>query len=202
MARKKFERFGFVRYALLDVEKDPSRQGFSGGPFDVVLAANVLHATADLARALGHVRSLLAPGGLLVLLEGTGRERVEDLTVGLTDGWWRFADRHLRPSYALLEPAKWLALLAELGFEDPVAAPGAHVERGQAILFARGPKASPAPGAWLVLADASGVGERVAEVTRPTMSSPRIRRWHSSGTGADGSSTAKPTSFRPTPRAA
>ncbi|WP_282792787.1 type I polyketide synthase [Streptomyces sp. CC224B] len=55
----------------LDIEKPPAAQGFRSGTFDVVIAANVLHATGDLTRTLEHVRSLLAPGGILLLAEIT-----------------------------------------------------------------------------------------------------------------------------------
>ena len=34
-----------------------------------------------------------APGGWLILLEGTGRERILDLVFGLTAGWWKYADQ-------------------------------------------------------------------------------------------------------------
>ena len=46
----------------------------------------MLHATPDLEVTLAHVHELLAPGGLLVLLEGTTPQRFGDLTVGLLDG--------------------------------------------------------------------------------------------------------------------
>jgi microcystin synthetase protein McyG len=52
---------------VLDIEGDPDLQGFAPHTFDVVVAANVLHATADLATSLGHVKRLLAPHGMLVL---------------------------------------------------------------------------------------------------------------------------------------
>ena len=72
-AAAKFSSYPFVRYQLLDLEREPGSQGFSANPFDIVIAANVLHATADLSRTLRHVKELLAPQGLLVLIEGTGR---------------------------------------------------------------------------------------------------------------------------------
>ncbi len=87
--RIKFKDFPFIQYHLLDLEKPPGSQGFADHPFDIVLAANVLHATSDLRRSLGHIRKLLVPAGLLLLLEGTRPTRVLDLTFGLTDGWWR-----------------------------------------------------------------------------------------------------------------
>ena len=34
---------------------------------------------------------LLAPGGALIMLEGTAPLRFLDLTFGLTEGWWKFS---------------------------------------------------------------------------------------------------------------
>ena len=70
------ERFGGsgveLRYRALDIERDPGDQGFGAHGVDVVVAANVLHATRDLGESLSHCRKLLAPSGLLVLVEGDG----------------------------------------------------------------------------------------------------------------------------------
>ena len=164
-ARERFAEHGFVAYRLLDIEQDPAGQGFAGERFDLVLAVNVLHATADLSQTLRHVRSLLAPDGLLVVAEGTAPERWIDVTFGLTDGWWRFTDTELRPAYPLLPPARWTELLASAGFPDAVAAPADAERHGRAILLARpAPERAPDPGSWLVLGDASGTGERLARL--------------------------------------
>jgi acyl transferase domain-containing protein/NADP-dependent 3-hydroxy acid dehydrogenase YdfG/acyl carrier protein len=134
-----------LRRALLDVERDPVGQGLEAGAYDVVIAANVLHATADLRVAVEHARRLLAPGGLLFLLEGTAPERWVDLTFGLTEGWWRFTDTALRPAYPLVPRERWTALLGELGFTGAAAIPGGAwaSRRGgqQALVVARAPAA-------------------------------------------------------------
>ena len=85
--------------------------------FDVVIAANVLHATRSLRESLTHVRRLMAPGGKLVVLEGTRRVRWLDLTFGMTSGWWRFDDTELRADHPLLSIDAWRRLLDELGWE-------------------------------------------------------------------------------------
>jgi acyl transferase domain-containing protein/acyl carrier protein len=174
-ARDKYARYPFVRYEMLDIEVDPARQGFDGRRFDIVLAANVLHATADLERTIAHVRQIMAPGGLLVLLEGTASQRWVDLTYGLTAGWWKFSDHARRPAHPLLSTSKWLGLLADAGLVRPAAIGDAEDGgRGlarQAIVIARNPDApatvsatTPAPGgAWLILADRGGVGERLRD---------------------------------------
>ena len=81
------------------IERDPEGQGFAERQFDIIIASNVIHATADLRWTLDRVRRLLAPGGLLAMLEVTAPQRWFDLTVGLTPGWWAFTDTDLRPDY-------------------------------------------------------------------------------------------------------
>ncbi|MGI9180313.1 MAG: acyltransferase domain-containing protein, partial [Longimicrobiaceae bacterium] len=85
-AKAKFSAYPFVRARPLDIARDPQPQGFAPHSFDLIIASNVLHATADLRRTLRQVRDLLAPGGVLVLLEGLVKQRFADLTVGLTEG--------------------------------------------------------------------------------------------------------------------
>jgi acyl transferase domain-containing protein/SAM-dependent methyltransferase/acyl carrier protein/ribosomal protein S18 acetylase RimI-like enzyme len=181
-AGAKFKQYPFMRFQLLDIEKDPVPQGFTPNSFDVVLAANVLHATADLGRTLAHIRKLLAPQGLVVFLELTRRVRWIDLIFGLTKGWWRFSDSGLRPSYPLLDRQKWLDLLEQQGFTGGRAVPGTGAESEKSlphtIFVARGPKgdhpgsnqeagpAAKSSGAWLVLADGSGIGRILAERIR------------------------------------
>ncbi|MGH8573041.1 MAG: methyltransferase, partial [Gammaproteobacteria bacterium] len=106
-AAEKFSAYPFLRFSVLDIEEPPVGHGFEPGGYDLVVAANVLHATRDLRRSLHHVRELLAPGGLLVLLEGTAPLRFIDLIFGLTEGWWHFADPDLRPAHPLLSAERW-----------------------------------------------------------------------------------------------
>ncbi len=164
------EKFGArARYERLDIEQSPAAQGFAGRSFDLVIAANVLHATRDLRESLEHTRQLLAPGGVLLLLESAAPQRWVDLTFGLTDGWWRFADADIRPSYPLLRPEGWLSLLNSMGFEQPVSIAGQQpvsILSQQAVILARAPQVegatADAAGNWLIFADQSGFGQQVA----------------------------------------
>ncbi|MFN9546075.1 MAG: type I polyketide synthase [Cyanobacteriota bacterium] len=125
-AAQKFAGYPHVRYQLLDIERPPEEQGFQGRRHDLIVAANVLHATRDIDATLAHVARLLAPGGVLLLLEVTSRQRWADLTFGLLDGWWRFSDVTLRPDYALLSLAGWRERLAAAGFDSIEAIPVDH----------------------------------------------------------------------------
>ena len=146
--RRRFAGRSDVSFRRLDLEQDPAVQGFTAGRFDVVLAANVLHAVADVGCALEHVRTLLAPGGLFVLLETAGRQRFLDLLFGGTAGWWKFSGSDRRTSHPLMTRAAWSTLLEEAGFEAPVSVTDGTPEPDQAVFLARGPRARPvdAPG--------------------------------------------------------
>ncbi len=58
-----------VSYKKLDIEKDVGDQGFEVEHYNLVIAANVLHATTNINRTMSNVRRLLKPGGTLLLIE-------------------------------------------------------------------------------------------------------------------------------------
>ena len=155
-----------IEYRALDIEADPSGQGFDRHGYDLVIAANVLHATRDLGETLAHCHSLLAPSGQLIALELVRGRILQDLTFGLLDGWWRFADAY-RPDHALAAPAVWRQALGAAGFE------GARVlgadtfdggrPLGPGIVMARGPSdIAPPPGAWIIAPDRGETGAALA----------------------------------------
>jgi NADPH:quinone reductase-like Zn-dependent oxidoreductase/SAM-dependent methyltransferase/acyl carrier protein len=168
-ARERFAAFGFMRFDVFDLEREPETQGFASEAYDVIVATNVIHATADLRRTLGRVRRLLAPGGVLAMLEVTEPQRWFDLTVGLTDGWWAFTDIDLRPSYATLPRTRWLSLFEECGFTAPASVPAdAHATGSlgrQALLLARAPEVA-AVRNWLLWSDGDATVDALAHALR------------------------------------
>ncbi|MEV4738947.1 SDR family NAD(P)-dependent oxidoreductase [Streptomyces sp. NPDC049555] len=114
----------FVRFQQLDVSGDPAAQGFTPGSADLVVAANVLHATPDLLATLRAVAWLLKPGGRLVLNEASSNVLTATLTFGLLDGWWLHRDAELRlPGSPLLSAPGWRKALALAGFARSRALP-------------------------------------------------------------------------------
>ncbi|MBP5971177.1 SDR family NAD(P)-dependent oxidoreductase [Brasilonema sp. CT11] len=163
-AQEKFREYPFVKYEILDIETDPLTQGFSTAQYDLIIAANVLHATGDLSVTLNHVRQLLAPGGILVLLEVTTAENWIDLTFGLTEGWWKFRDLDWRPNYPILSPTRWQELLAKTGFsQTETLNPGGLSPQ---VLFLAQTPTTKLSRNWLVLADRQGVGAELAKLLR------------------------------------
>ena len=160
------ERFGGpdagMSYRVLDIERSPREQGFDAHRHDLVVAANVLHATRDLGESLDHCRELLAPSGVLVLLEGTETFGFLDLTFGLLPGWWRFDDRY-RTEGALVPPPVWRQALADAGYQAPeVLGDGG----GAAVFLAQGPPEAEATPGLFVLAEGDAFGDDLAEELR------------------------------------
>ncbi|KPM44244.1 Polyketide synthase-nonribosomal peptide synthetase [Neonectria ditissima] len=116
-AAEKFSDFANkMAFKILDVEKDPTTQGFAAESYDVIIAANVLHATRSLETTLRNVRSLLKPGGFLVLMEVTGMQSVRvTFILGGLPGWWLGADdgRPLGPGVSVVD---WDVLFDKTGF--------------------------------------------------------------------------------------
>ncbi|RKH60321.1 non-ribosomal peptide synthase/polyketide synthase, partial [Corallococcus aberystwythensis] len=121
-AAERFAAHPFVRYGVLDIEREPRTQGFAPGGFQLIVASNVLHATRDLRETLEHVRSLLAPGGVLILWEVTHPQPWFDISFGLIEGWSRHEDAW-REDQPLLPAARWTELLRGQGFVDVQAFP-------------------------------------------------------------------------------
>lgn len=153
-ARALFSEYGFVEYRLLDIEQPVAGQNFDPGSFDIVVAANVLHATRSIAETLRNVRDLLVPGGYLLLRECTKAQLSADLSFGMTEGWWRFEDHALRPNYAVLGQDQWEQQLVAHGFDtvrsllpDPLSAEALIVaQAGRNVRAER----------WLVVHDGQG----------------------------------------------
>jgi acyl transferase domain-containing protein/NADPH:quinone reductase-like Zn-dependent oxidoreductase/acyl carrier protein len=173
-AEQKFRDYPFIRYRLLDIELDPEDQGFQAHSFDLILASDALHATADLRQSLAHVRKLLASEGLLVLLEGARVPHWALMIFGLLKSWWRFTDVDLRGNNPWVPWRTWESLLRDQGFTDSACI--SDRERGEPlhnVILARSPRVETGepttrerfigtPGSWLFLADAKGVAACLA----------------------------------------
>nr|WP_275942651.1 SDR family NAD(P)-dependent oxidoreductase [Paenibacillus alba] len=133
--------FPYLTYDLLNIET-VSSIGQVNGNFDIVIAANVLHATSDIMLALQNVKSYLREGGILLLNEISKNSLFLHMTFGLLEGWWRFKDHSLRMAGCpALSSEKWSEVLGDLGFHYiQFPAYEAHV-LGQQIIYATNNKA-------------------------------------------------------------
>ncbi|KAI8275512.1 Compactin diketide synthase [Colletotrichum sp. SAR11_240] len=104
-------------FERLDISKDPAMQStvFAKGSFDLVVASLVMHATPDLAVSLAHVRSLLKPGGRLLMLESMHMAPLDLAYLGLP-GWWLAEDAYRASGEPLVGQDVWDRALKDSGF--------------------------------------------------------------------------------------
>lgn len=105
-----------ILFKALDIETSVSQQGFSEGAYDLVIASLSLHATRTLEDTLLNARSLLRPGGYLIILEVTDNDPLRfGLIFGGLPGWWLGYDegRKFSPCVSI---ETWEQLMKKTGF--------------------------------------------------------------------------------------
>ena len=142
-ARMRFAEFSFLEYALLNVDADPCLQGFVIHRHDVIVAANVLHATPFVHTTLRNCELLLCRGGVLIVNELFQSTAFLQITFGLTDGWWLFSEscdpERMGQDGPLLSWRQWQALLTHSSFSDCRCMQGHAFLRSQAVIVAQAP---------------------------------------------------------------
>ena len=155
-----------MEYRPLDIERAPSGQGFEPHAYDLIIAANVLHATRDLDETLTNCLELLAPSGQLIALENMRGRGWQDITFGLLDGWWRFAD-DCRPDHAMALPSVWRQALVDAGYDEVSFLGTEGVEEGgpfgSSVFLAQGPdEVALPPGLWVMCSAGDDVSLEMA----------------------------------------
>lgn len=143
LAQHKWDHGSNIEHRLLDIDRHPQYQGFHAHSYDIVIAADSLHRSRNIGKALEHVQSLLAPGGLLFLLEMTRNSRLQQISTGyLEDGFTRFEDERRETHLPLLSADRWLHLLKSGKFAEAAAFPEQDDPAsiyGQHVIAARAP---------------------------------------------------------------
>jgi SAM-dependent methyltransferase/acyl carrier protein len=111
-AKRKFAKYSFMEYTVLDIEKDPKTQFIS--TFDIIISTNCIHATKDLILSTTNIRKMLRPDGMLCLVELTRNLFWFDLVFGLLEGWWLFSDGR---EHVLADENRWERCLHAAGFQ-------------------------------------------------------------------------------------
>jgi NADPH:quinone reductase-like Zn-dependent oxidoreductase/ubiquinone/menaquinone biosynthesis C-methylase UbiE len=115
-AKESFQKHKRMQFRVLNIEEDPSKQGFEDGSYDLVIATNVLHATKSLLNTLLNTRKLLKSGGKLILAETTVPQAPRNgfLIALLPAGWLSSEDYRQQSPY--ISEQKWDEILKQTGF--------------------------------------------------------------------------------------
>ncbi|KAH6616126.1 hypothetical protein B0J18DRAFT_485034 [Chaetomium sp. MPI-SDFR-AT-0129] len=147
-ARDEFASQVDMEFGRLDIEQDPTAQGFQPESYDIVVASRVLHATKGLVHTLENVRKLLKPGGSLVMMEMTQDQVDVQFVYGLLPGWW-LGEEPERQKSASLDTAGWESTLKQAGFKGvelelrDYDAPGQEGQYSLSSILASVPAAGP-----------------------------------------------------------
>ncbi len=120
-ASELFEEYDNVEYERYDFNLDPGSQGFSGREFDLIVATLSLHVADDLSETLANLRSMVAPGGVLLLWE-----LIEPLSsFAMIEGTLmpEIRDGERTPCAPGVTTERWKSLLTQNGFSEVLAFP-------------------------------------------------------------------------------
>ncbi|MBN4053159.1 polyketide synthase dehydratase domain-containing protein, partial [bacterium AH-315-L15] len=127
----------YLTYKIFDVGMPIVEQGIRAGRYDLVIAANVLHATKNIRQTLRNTKAVLKKHGLILLNELSGNALFTHLTFGLLEGWWLYEDPELRiPGCPGLSPKTWQDVLEREGFRSVFFPAGEAHDLGQQIVVA------------------------------------------------------------------
>ncbi|PVH95312.1 putative polyketide synthase [Periconia macrospinosa] len=76
------------KFASFNINQDPVDQGFREGQYDFIVTNNALLDAKNIDNALKNIRTLLAPGGRLLLQELCAGPNWTNLVFGILPGWW------------------------------------------------------------------------------------------------------------------
>lgn len=116
-AKERFASVQGMQYMSLDITRDPEQQGFTLASFDLVIVANVVHATPCLSQTLKNVRKLLRPDGKLLMEEMWASNKILNFIMGSLPGWWLGGDDE-RAEEPYVSPQRWECELTEAGFSS------------------------------------------------------------------------------------
>lgn len=102
----------------LNIDQDPSSQGFKDRQFDLVIAPQV-YRSPKLERSLVHILKLLSPDGRLLLYSPRPGLKWSRYVLG-TQAWWWCGVKDDRPDEPSPTEERWAALLRVAGFQSPV----------------------------------------------------------------------------------
>nr|RBQ99445.1 hypothetical protein FVER53263_20062 [Fusarium verticillioides] len=114
-AKDRFSDASNMDFKVLDVSRNPLEQGFQSGTYDLIVAANVLHATPWLHETLRNIRVLLKPNGILVMTEVCSLSRLTNFVFGNFSGWW-LGEQDDRPDQPYVPVSRWEQELKRSGY--------------------------------------------------------------------------------------
>ncbi|XP_033122542.1 highly reducing polyketide synthase easB-like [Anneissia japonica] len=113
-AKGTLDKYPFVKYQQLDIEKDLAGQGFVPGSIDLIVCLDTIHSVVDVDDTLSRVNQLLVDDGLFLMYEATNTHFISELVFGSLDLCWVFQDS--RKDTCWLSKEEWAESMSKNGF--------------------------------------------------------------------------------------
>ena len=107
--------FPRMEYLTLNISQDPFEQGFENRQYDLIIAANVMHATKNIQECLLNIKKLLHPEGRLLLQDLCPSSKWIDYTFGVQQTW-RPNSTDGRAEEPYLSAHEWKSRIVANGF--------------------------------------------------------------------------------------
>jgi len=131
-AKRKFADYPWMEFIVFNLEHELPLE--FRAQYDIVLGANVVHATSDRMAACQRLRETLRYGGFLVLSEITRVIDWYDIVFGMLDGWWMAEGGK---GYPIQDAGRWMAVFRRAGFREAGHSTGEAAEaQSQQLLVA------------------------------------------------------------------
>jgi SAM-dependent methyltransferase len=105
-----------IEYIVFDISQDPVQQGLEAESYDLIITSDAFDADRSFSASLGHITTLLAPGGRLFYQELCPTIPLVTYVLGIFPGWWAQKDRN--ENRLLITPKQWEIELREAGFAE------------------------------------------------------------------------------------
>ncbi len=117
-----------LHFDLLDINQPINFSQHPQEGYDVILGVNVLNHATHVQYCLNRLRSILKPGGHLVIIEATDRHSAMQLaTLAFLESTEVFEDFRAQDYSAMLDHTMWQQALVEAGFEPRVSVPDVDI---------------------------------------------------------------------------
>jgi pyochelin synthetase len=110
--------YSSIRCGVLDIEQDPGDQGYMSHSYDLIISTLHISHTYKIHESLDNLSQLLAPGGILIIVEQTTMHQIYDVEMVRRLSFDRYEDEELRKDHSLLSFETWKKVLHEHHFTD------------------------------------------------------------------------------------
>ncbi len=123
-AKDRYKDYGFMKYALYDINRDYKEQDIHEGYYDIILCANVLHNAKNCHDALEIIKKLAVANGALIIIDTTADSYSLLTSLELKGGLNDFTDVRKDREQTFFTEKDWITMFDGAGIDTVITYPG------------------------------------------------------------------------------